>query len=109
MADHEEFIAKLRTFQKARKEHDEATFMSLLSEDAEFTNPRGTSFKGTEQIRAWFNEKNDLPEWEDHWTHIEGHHFQRKGTMKKFLMTFNLIQDVWFENGKLVKAVARQA
>jgi len=108
MADHDHHIALLRKFQKARREDNEHEFMEHVADDAEFITPKGT-FKGHDEIRKWFHEKSDLPEWEDEWHHVEGHHFQRKGTAKKLLMTFHLVQDVWIHHGKVTKVHVHQA
>ena len=100
MTDHH--IALLRAFRKAREDNDEKEFFSHLAHDAEIITPKGT-FKGHHEIKKWWDEKSDLPEWEDHLDHVEGGHFRRKGHVKKGPVHLNIVQDIWIEHGKIHK------
>eukprot|EP01099_Mayorella_cantabrigiensis_P002254 TRINITY_DN199_c0_g3_i1.p1 TRINITY_DN199_c0_g3~~TRINITY_DN199_c0_g3_i1.p1 ORF type:complete len:109 (+),score=26.35 TRINITY_DN199_c0_g3_i1:57-383(+) len=102
MGDHAHQLAVLAKIHHARRHNDEHEFMNHIADDAEFITPKGT-FKGHAEIRKWWQDKDDLPDWEEHWHHVEGHHFRRKGTAKKLLLTIHLVQDVWLHDGKVTK------
>eukprot|EP01099_Mayorella_cantabrigiensis_P002253 TRINITY_DN199_c0_g2_i1.p1 TRINITY_DN199_c0_g2~~TRINITY_DN199_c0_g2_i1.p1 ORF type:complete len:122 (+),score=38.75 TRINITY_DN199_c0_g2_i1:40-366(+) len=108
MGDHAHQLALLAKMHHARVHDHEEEFLSHFDDDAEITTPKG-SWKGKAEIRKWWQEKSDLPDWEDHWEHVEGHHFRRKGTAKKLIVTINLVQEVWIHNGKISKVHAHTA
>eukprot|EP01099_Mayorella_cantabrigiensis_P000331 TRINITY_DN1157_c0_g1_i1.p1 TRINITY_DN1157_c0_g1~~TRINITY_DN1157_c0_g1_i1.p1 ORF type:complete len:134 (-),score=43.65 TRINITY_DN1157_c0_g1_i1:89-442(-) len=104
---HHHQVGVLKRFQKARDENNVNEMLECLDDHAEVVAPLGT-FKGKIEIAKWFTEKSDLPEWEDHWHHVDGHHFQRKGVAKRPLVTIHLSQDVWIHDGRIQKVVVQQ-